>query len=89
MNVGLAKDLQMDHLSQARGGAVRGCTTPDLGLCWSGWRDLNPRPLDPQSSALPNCATARRGWSSYALGTRPSQNRPTTHSMSWTRRHPR
>ena len=20
--------------------------------CWSGWRDLNPRPLDPQSSAL-------------------------------------
>ena len=25
----------------------------------SGWRDLNPRPLDPQSSALPNCATAR------------------------------
>ena len=26
----------------------------------SGWRDLNPRPLDPQSSALPNCATARR-----------------------------
>ena len=26
---------------------------------WSGWRDLNPRPLDPQSSALPNCATAR------------------------------
>ena len=27
----------------------------------SGWRDLNPRPLDPQSSALPTCATARRG----------------------------
>ena len=25
----------------------------------SGWRDLNPRPLDPQSSALPSCATAR------------------------------
>ena len=25
----------------------------------SDWRDLNPRPLDPQSSALPNCATAR------------------------------
>ena len=25
----------------------------------SGRRDLNPRPLDPQSSALPNCATAR------------------------------
>ena len=27
--------------------------------CWSGRRDLNPRPLDPQSSALPNCATSR------------------------------
>ena len=26
---------------------------------WSGRRDLNSRPLDPQSSALPNCATAR------------------------------
>src|SRR6266545_6011817 len=29
---------------------------------WSGRRDLNPRPLDPQSSALPGCATPR--WSS-------------------------
>src|SRR5438132_13961129 len=27
---------------------------------WSGRRDLNPRPLDPQSSALPGCATPRR-----------------------------
>ena len=25
----------------------------------SGWRDLNPRPLDPKSSTLPNCATPR------------------------------
>ena len=25
----------------------------------SGGRDLNPRPPDPQSGALPNCATAR------------------------------
>ena len=24
---------------------------------WSGWRDLNPRPLGPKPSALPNCAT--------------------------------
>jgi hypothetical protein len=30
-----------------------------LGQIWSGWRDLNSRPLDPQSSALPSCATAR------------------------------
>ena len=25
----------------------------------SGWRDLNPRPLRPERSALPSCATAR------------------------------
>ena len=31
------------------------------GETWSGRRDLNPRPLDPQSSALPDCATARTG----------------------------
>ena len=30
-----------------------------IGLTWSGWRDLNPRPLVPQTSALPSCATAR------------------------------
>src|SRR5215208_3782688 len=30
-----------------------------LGQTLSGWRDLNSRPLDPQSSALPSCATAR------------------------------
>jgi hypothetical protein len=32
-----------------------------VGHCekWSGWRDSNPRPLDPQSSALPGCATSR------------------------------
>ncbi len=28
-------------------------------ISWSGWPDLNRRPLDPQSSALPGCATAR------------------------------
>src|SRR3972149_685005 len=31
---------------------------------WSGRRDLNPRPLAPQASALPGCATSRSGpWS--------------------------
>ena len=30
-----------------------------LNVNWSGRRDLNPRPLDPQSSALPGCATPR------------------------------
>src|SRR5438876_10223119 len=28
-------------------------------LVWSGRRDLNPRPLAPQASALPGCATPR------------------------------
>lgn len=28
-------------------------------LKWSGWRDLNSRPLRPERSALPSCATAR------------------------------
>ena len=28
---------------------------------WSERLDLNQRPLDPQSSALPDCATLRRG----------------------------
>ena len=30
-----------------------------LKLVWSGRQDLNLRPLDPQSSALPGCATPR------------------------------
>lgn len=32
---------------------------PDLVLRLSGWRDLNPRPLRPERSALPSCATPR------------------------------
>ena len=31
----------------------------DLAFLESGWRDLNPRPFDPQSNALPSCATTR------------------------------
>ena len=31
------------------------------GPTWSGWPDLNRRPLVPQTSALPDCATARDG----------------------------
>src|SRR5262249_40595029 len=30
-----------------------------VGSPWSGWRDLNPRLLRPERSALPNCATTR------------------------------
>lgn len=46
-------------------GQARGSRRPLLGgvltsdLYWSGWRDLNPRPLAPKASALPNCATPR------------------------------
>ena len=29
-------------------------------LIWSGWPDLNRRPLHPQCSALPGCATSRK-----------------------------
>ena len=32
---------------------------PDLRKFWSGGLDSNQRPLDPQSSALPSCATTR------------------------------
>lgn len=32
---------------------------PELVLRLSGWRDLNPRPLRPERSALPSCATPR------------------------------
>src|ERR1700730_4085243 len=34
-------------------------TFKTLTETWSGRRDSNPRPLDPHSSALPSCATAR------------------------------
>ena len=38
-----------------------------FGFKWSGRPDSNRRPLDPQSSALPGCATARRQGSLYPL----------------------
>jgi hypothetical protein len=31
----------------------------DLLVLWSGWGDLNSRPLRPERSALPSCATPR------------------------------
>jgi hypothetical protein len=36
-------------------------------LYWSEWPDLNRRPLDPQSSALPGCATLRNHLSANKL----------------------
>ncbi len=42
-----------------RAGLPQGKTGPDLLFHQSGWRDLNPRPLRPERSALPSCATPR------------------------------
>jgi hypothetical protein len=41
-------------------GSSRGARSSAPLLTWSGWRDLNPRPLAPKASALPSCATPRR-----------------------------
>ena len=37
------------------------------GFCWSGWRDLNSRPLEPHSSTLPSCATPSRSTANRIL----------------------
>ena len=43
----------------------------------SGWRDLNPRPLRPERSALPSCATPRVPWKGHAsVAERPEQTLP-------------
>ena len=39
------------------------CFFADAGPAfWSEWRESNSRPLEPHSSALPNCATPGHGW---------------------------
>lgn len=40
-------------------------TGPDLHCSWSGWPDLNRRPLRPERSALPSCATPRAAQKYY------------------------
>ena len=37
------------------------CSSQELQV-WSGREDLNLRPPEPHSGALPGCATARNGW---------------------------
>ena len=39
--------------------AAKGIYLKVISKYWSGRQDLNLRPLDPQSSALPGCATPR------------------------------
>ena len=56
-------------------------TMPSLELLESGRRDLNPRPPEPHSGALPGCATSRR----YAL--RGRCNLPVAHKPdNWQRK---
>ena len=40
---------------------ILGLSVPTCTTVWSERRDLNPRPLHPQCSALPGCATLRQG----------------------------
>ena len=52
-------------------GGERGASQGGAGLSWSGWRDLNSRPLDPQSSAL-----TKLRHSPYVSSTKPLASRP-------------
>ena len=50
---------------------------------WSGWRDLNPRPLRPERSALPNCATPRVQRRQHSRAGRGGGNLPEEASVTW------
>src|SRR5689334_4572740 len=50
-------DIQCDQNVSAP--ANKSTISMSRGKNWSGWRDSNPRPPDPQSGALPGCATSR------------------------------
>jgi hypothetical protein len=70
---------------------IRELLAPDL--TWSGWRDLNPRPLAPKASALPSCATPRTTYgdepsaSAVAARSRPvvGAARPVVGAARWGR----
>src|SRR2546426_1935833 len=49
--------VRIDHHRKRSPSSTRGYEKNSEG--WSGRRDLNPRPLAPQASALPGCATPR------------------------------
>ena len=57
-----------DRPSRAAGAVRRpfSCAPVQIRQLWSGRGDLNPRPPDPQSGALPSCATPR--WTRYRSG---------------------
>ena len=55
-----SKESQDEFQDEIEGNTTKpGTSIVEIPGILSGWRDLNPRPLDPQSSALPSCATAR------------------------------
>ena len=55
-------------------------TCRNTGCHLSGWRDLNPRPLRPERSALPSCATPR--WSPASLAEARRACRPALQPVS-------
>jgi hypothetical protein len=50
---------KQDRLSAKKDPLTWGFVHRQRALYWSGRQDSNLRPLDPQSSALPSCATSR------------------------------
>ena len=76
-------DRDPDHVAAARRPADQAIPAAQRAFaCLSGRQDLNLRPLDPQSSALPSCATSR------PLPKEPGQlsARPVTRLCSWVSR---
>jgi hypothetical protein len=63
---------------EARGAGARNCRD----LNWSERRDLNSRPLAPHASALPGCATLRRGNDSRSGARRNQRRRMRSRSSS-------
>ena len=57
----LEQAIRRAYCAQAghTGNGIRGCLHTETTPFASGWRDLNSRPLRPERSALPSCATAR------------------------------
>ena len=53
-----SRDIDAPASNGARGTGISGGDR--VSTKWSGRRDLNPRPLRPERSALPTCATARQ-----------------------------
>src|SRR3954452_21337673 len=66
--------------SQLSGASLGQGNPADEQFCGSGWRDLNPRPLRPERSALPSCATPR--WNAASIADPPLA----PETGSWARR---